>query len=71
MPDFKDVRKEKYLLLTTFTKDGKPKPTAVWGVPEGDKLLITSLSPSGTPQTGVGLGLPSLVKVVSSRYRSR
>ena len=24
--------------------------------------------PSGTPQTGVGLGLPSLVNVVSSRY---
>ena len=31
---------EKYLLLTTFTKDGRPKPTAVWGVPDGDKLLI-------------------------------
>ena len=30
----------KYLLLTTFTKDGRPKPTAVWGVPDGDKLLI-------------------------------
>ena len=39
-PQFKDVYGEKYLLLTTFTKDGRPKPTAVWGVPEGDKLLI-------------------------------
>jgi PPOX class probable F420-dependent enzyme len=39
-PTFKDVYGEKYLLLTTFTKDGKPKPTAVWGVPEGDRLLI-------------------------------
>jgi uncharacterized protein len=39
-PTFKDVYDEKYLLLTTFTKDGKPKPTTVWGVPEGDKLLI-------------------------------
>lgn len=28
------------MLLTTFTKDGKPKPTAVWGVREGDRLLI-------------------------------
>jgi PPOX class probable F420-dependent enzyme len=28
-----------YLLLTTFTKDGRPKPTPIWGVPEGDKLL--------------------------------
>ena len=37
---FKDVIQSKYLLLTTFTKDGRPKPTAIWGVPEGDKLLI-------------------------------
>jgi uncharacterized protein len=39
-PTFRDVYDEKYLLLTTFTKDGKPKPTTVWGVPDGDKLLI-------------------------------
>jgi uncharacterized protein len=39
-PTFKDVYDQKYLLLTTFTKDGTPKPTTVWGVPEGDKLLI-------------------------------
>ena len=39
-PIFEDVYREKYLLLTTFTKVGKPKPTAVWGVPDGDKLLI-------------------------------
>ncbi|MCG5433385.1 PPOX class F420-dependent oxidoreductase [Mycobacterium sp. MYCO198283] len=39
-PTFQDVSREKYLLLTTFTKDGKPKPTPVWGVPEGDRLLI-------------------------------
>ena len=38
--NFSDVYREKYLLLTTFTKDGRPKPTAVWGVPDGDKLLI-------------------------------
>ena len=40
MPEFADVSKEKYLLLTTFTKDGRPKPTAVWAVPDGDRLLI-------------------------------
>lgn len=40
MPSFDDVYREKYLLLTTFTKDGTPKPTPVWGVPDGDKLLI-------------------------------
>jgi uncharacterized protein len=39
-PTFNDVYDEKYLILTTFTKDGRPKPTTVWGVPEGDKLLI-------------------------------
>ena len=39
-PTFKDVYGSKYLLLTTFTKDGRPKPTTVWGVPEGDKLLV-------------------------------
>ncbi len=37
---FDDVARAKYLLLTTFTKDGRPKPTPVWGVPDGDKLLI-------------------------------
>ncbi|WNG90934.1 PPOX class F420-dependent oxidoreductase [Mycobacterium sp. ITM-2016-00318] len=39
-PTFNDVYGEKYLLLTAFTKDGRPKPTTVWGAPEGDKLLI-------------------------------
>lgn len=37
---FADVAKADYVLLTTFTKDGRPKPTAVWAVPEGDRLLV-------------------------------
>jgi uncharacterized protein len=37
---FQDVIESKYLLLTTFTKDGRPKPTPIWGVPDGDKLLV-------------------------------
>lgn len=37
---FADVAKSDYVLLTTFTKDGTPKPTAVWAVPEGDRLLV-------------------------------
>jgi len=37
---FADVAKSDYILLTTFAKDGRPKPTAVWGAPDGDKLLI-------------------------------
>jgi hypothetical protein len=27
---FADVAKSEYILLTTFTKDGRPKPTAIW-----------------------------------------
>ena len=41
-PTFTDVYTAKYLLLTTFTKDGRPTPTPVWGVPHGDKLLIST-----------------------------
>jgi uncharacterized protein len=37
---FADVAKSDYILLTTFTKDGRPKPTAVWAPPDGDRLLI-------------------------------
>ncbi len=37
---FNDVIQSKYLLLTTFTKDGRRKPTPIWGVPDGDKLLV-------------------------------
>lgn len=39
-PTFHDVAQAKYLLLTTFTKHGTPKPTAIWGVPDGDRLLV-------------------------------
>ncbi len=37
---FADVAKSDYILLTTFTKDGRPKPTAVWAPPDGDRLQI-------------------------------
>jgi PPOX class probable F420-dependent enzyme len=36
---FADVAKSEYILLTTFTKDGRPKPTAIWAVPHGDGLV--------------------------------
>lgn len=39
-PTFEEVYTAKYLLLTTFTKDGTPKPTPIWGVPDGDRLLV-------------------------------
>ena len=37
---FADVAKSEYILLTTFTKDGRPKPTAIWAAPEGDRLVV-------------------------------
>jgi PPOX class probable F420-dependent enzyme len=37
---FADVAKSEYILLTTFTMDGRPKPTAVWAPPDGDRLLV-------------------------------
>ena len=36
---FADVAKSEYILLTTFTKDGRPKPTTIWAVPRGDGLV--------------------------------
>ena len=66
---FDDVARSKYLLLTTFTKDGRPKPTAVWGARDGDKLLIITddgswktkrirNTPRVTIQKSGGLGQP-------------
>jgi uncharacterized protein len=39
-PTFAEVSKARYILLTTFTKDGRPKPTAVGAAPDGDRLLV-------------------------------
>ncbi|MBY0288732.1 MAG: PPOX class F420-dependent oxidoreductase [Mycobacteriaceae bacterium] len=39
---FEDVARSKYMLLTTYTKDGRPKPTTVWGVYDDGKLLIST-----------------------------
>ena len=73
MPEFKDVYGEKYLLLPTFTKDGRPKPTTVWGVPDGDKLVISTdagswktkrinNTPRVTIQKSSALGKPALLR---------
>jgi uncharacterized protein len=37
---FADVSKARYLLLTTFTKDGRPKSTPIWAAPDGDRLVV-------------------------------
>jgi uncharacterized protein len=39
-PTFADLAKSKYILLTTFTKDGRPKPTPIWTAVDGDRLLV-------------------------------
>ncbi|MBO0879811.1 MAG: PPOX class F420-dependent oxidoreductase [Mycobacterium sp.] len=41
-PTFADVAKAKYVLLTTFTKDGRPKPTPVWVALDAGRLLVIS-----------------------------
>jgi uncharacterized protein len=39
-PAFDEIAKARYILLTTFTKDGQPKPTAIWAAPDGHRLLV-------------------------------
>ncbi len=41
-PNFADLTKSQYLLLTTFTKDGRPKPTPIWAAADGDRLLVVT-----------------------------
>jgi len=44
-PTFADLAKAQYILLTTFTKDGRPKPVPIWAAADGDRgdrlLVIT------------------------------
>src|SRR5215470_4901169 len=39
-PTFAEVTKARYVLMTTFTKDGRPKPTPIWVAPDGDRLVV-------------------------------
>lgn len=39
-PTFADVADARYILLTTFTQDGRPKSTPIWAAPDGDRLLV-------------------------------
>jgi PPOX class probable F420-dependent enzyme len=43
---FADIAKSDYILLTTFTKDGRPKPTPIWAAPDGDRLLVITAEKS-------------------------
>lgn len=41
------VRAEKYVLLTTYRKDGTPVPTPVWVATDGDELVMWSERKAG------------------------
>ncbi|OBJ47889.1 PPOX class F420-dependent oxidoreductase [Mycobacterium sp. 1423905.2] len=45
-PTFADLAKAQYILLTTFTKDGRPKPTPIWAAADGDRLLVITQAKS-------------------------
>ncbi|WP_197509209.1 pyridoxamine 5'-phosphate oxidase family protein, partial [Mycobacterium sp. E3247] len=47
-PTFADLAKAQYILLTTFTKDGKPKPVPVWAAADGDRLPSQAMTPPRT-----------------------
>ncbi|MBQ1076136.1 PPOX class F420-dependent oxidoreductase [Micromonospora sp. C31] len=38
---------EKYILLTTFRKDGRAVPTPVWAARDGDALMVWSAADAG------------------------
>lgn len=37
---FADIAGSEYILLTTFTKDGRPKSTPIWAAPDGNGLIV-------------------------------
>jgi PPOX class probable F420-dependent enzyme len=45
--DLDRLAAEKYVLLTTFRKDGRAVPTPVWAVRDGDALAVWTVSDSG------------------------
>jgi uncharacterized protein len=47
MTTLEQLGSEKYLLLTTFRKDGRPVPTPLWVVPDGAGLGFWTVAGSG------------------------
>ena len=46
-PTFAEISAAEFILLTTFTKDGRPKPTAVWAAPdEHGRLVVITVEKS-------------------------
>ncbi|MBJ8345566.1 PPOX class F420-dependent oxidoreductase [Antrihabitans sp. YC2-6] len=44
--EFAQVGKAQYLMLTTFRKDGTPVGTPLWAAPDGEKILIWTVTDS-------------------------
>lgn len=47
MTDLDRLSAEKYVLLTTFRKDGRAVSTPVWAVRDGDALAVWTASDTG------------------------
>ncbi|MFJ6196737.1 PPOX class F420-dependent oxidoreductase [Micromonospora sp. NPDC092111] len=47
MTELDRLAAEKYVLLTTFRRDGRAVPTPVWSVRDGDTLAIWTAADSG------------------------
>ncbi|MEU5942459.1 PPOX class F420-dependent oxidoreductase [Micromonospora sp. NPDC047548] len=47
MTDLDRLAAEKYVLLTTFRRDGRAVPTPVWAVRDGDTLAVWTAADSG------------------------
>src|ERR1700761_3723647 len=43
---FAELAKAQYILLTTFTKDGRPKPTPIWAAADNERLLVITVGDS-------------------------
>lgn len=46
-PELDRLGRAKYVLLTTFRKDGRAVPTPVWAAREGNQLLVWSATDTG------------------------
>ncbi|MGC9671057.1 PPOX class F420-dependent oxidoreductase [Planosporangium sp. 12N6] len=47
MSDVAELGAAKYVSVTTFRKDGRPVPTPVWAVPDGDGIAVWTPVDSG------------------------
>jgi PPOX class probable F420-dependent enzyme len=47
MPSLEQLSSGKYVLLTTFRRDGRAVPTALWVVPDASGLAVWTVKDSG------------------------